>query len=94
MIIQNTQYTDYSLCFSVLPSLKLTELGLPRLVDLLISQIHYLLAIFEIQAQWIHCLLAIFQIQALWIHNLLAIFLKYIISHELIHFRIDFIFYP
>jgi hypothetical protein len=24
MIIQNTQYTDYSLCFSVLPSLKLT----------------------------------------------------------------------
>jgi hypothetical protein len=25
MIIQNTQYTDYSLCFSVLPSLKLTE---------------------------------------------------------------------
>ena len=25
MIIQNTQYTDYSLCFSVLPSLKLTH---------------------------------------------------------------------
>jgi hypothetical protein len=25
MIIQNTQYTDYSLCFSVLPSLKLTD---------------------------------------------------------------------
>ena len=24
MIIQNTQYTDYSLCFSMLPSLKLT----------------------------------------------------------------------
>ena len=26
MIIQNTQYTDYSLCFSVLPSLNLTQL--------------------------------------------------------------------
>ena len=69
------------------------ELGLLLLVDLLISQTHYLLAIFEIQAQWIHCLLAIFEIQALWIHNLLAIFLKYIISHELIFFRIDFILF-
>ena len=26
MIIQYTQYTDYSLCFSVLPSLKLTQI--------------------------------------------------------------------